>query len=147
MSHPLLPILRHQSPIFLSRPDAEALPPLHHDQKHRGHRQADEGRGDEAVLIAQVTDPGRDPGRVPNISIQSIFKREGKFIPVSDRERHGVPYDNHRRHGLAAQLPVAVDHVVDTDGDAGGVAERQHPHGEDQAEPVHLVRRADPPQE
>lgn len=66
--------------------------------------------------------------------------------PVSNRKRHGIPHQNDRRHRVAAQLAVAVDEVVDAEGDAARVAEGQGAHGHQQPEPVHAVGGADPPQ-
>lgn len=74
-------------------------------------------------------------------------KRRKKSIPISNRKRHRIPDQNDRGHRIAAQLPIAVDEVVDAECDAARVAERERAHGHEQAKPVHVVGGADAPQD
>lgn len=66
MPHPLLPILQHQPPVLLPGLDAERLAEPDHDEEDCRAGHADEGRGDEAVLVAEVFDPGGDPTDKPS---------------------------------------------------------------------------------
>lgn len=68
-------------------------------------------------------------------------------IPIAHGERHGVPNQYHTRHRIPAQLPVAVDQVVDAQRDAARVRQRQQTHRYDQSEPMHLVRRSHAPEQ
>ncbi len=50
----------NNAPVFLAASPAQRLTVLAHDQE-RGHaRQSNEGSGDEAILVAHISDPRRD---------------------------------------------------------------------------------------
>lgn len=45
-------------------------------------------------------------------------------LPIAHGKRHGVPNQDHACHCVPAQLPVAVDQVVDAQRDAACVRQR-----------------------
>lgn len=70
MPQPPFPVLHHEFPVPLAAPRPERLAPPDHDQEDGRARHADEGGGDEAVLVAEVLDPGCYP-----TSLLSIYYR------------------------------------------------------------------------
>lgn len=67
--------------------------------------------------------------------------------PVSDGKTHRVANEDDSHHGLAAQFSVRIDTVTDGKLDSDGVGETDDAHGENQAEPLHVVRGSDAPED
>ena len=61
MRRPILEALGDKRPVRLAATLAERLAPLHHDEEDGGGGHADEGGRDEAVLDAQIGEPGCYP--------------------------------------------------------------------------------------
>lgn len=104
--------------LSLSRPQPLAI-------KHNGHedatnRQRHKRDADEAVLQAQAVEPRGDA------------VRHGKA--------HGVADEYERDEGVAGNLAKRVDEVGNGERDAGGAAQGEANHGDDEAKPVDVVR-------
>jgi hypothetical protein len=127
MPHTHLPVLPSEIPIPLPAANPKRLPPPDHDEKDSRTGHADERRRHEAVLVAEVLDPRSD----------AVPKSEG----------HGVPHQDCGHQRVTAQLLVAVDQVVDAQGDATRDAEVAQAHGYHQTEPMDRVRRSNAPED
>jgi len=55
---------------------------------------------------------------------------------IAHCEGHGVAHKHDGRDRIATDIVVAVDHVIDGDGDAEGDAEGYEAEGDDEAKPV-----------
>lgn len=67
--------------------------------------------------------------------------------PVSDGKTHGVADEDHGHYGFAAQLLVGIDAVADGKLGPNGVDEPEEAQGENQAEPLYVMRSSDTPQD
>lgn len=68
-------------------------------------------------------------------------------LPVTNRKAHRVAYNNDRDDGVSPEVLVRVDAVRDGQLAAHGDARGEHIHGENESEPVDMVRRADAPED
>lgn len=73
--------------------------------------------------------------------------RDGLGSPVSDGEAHRVADEDDGHDGFAAQLLVRIDAVADGQLGADGVDEAEETEGEDETEPVDVMRGSDAPQD
>ena len=67
--------------------------------------------------------------------------------PVSDSKTHSIANQNNRHDRFAAQLPIRIDTVADGSLNTDRVCESDDAHGEDQAEPLHVMCGSDAPKD
>jgi hypothetical protein len=67
-----------------------------------------------------------------------ICDRNGSNSPIADAERHGVTNKHNGCDGITAYIVVAVDHVVDRDGDTKCDSKCYEAECYDQCKPVDI---------
>lgn len=92
----------------------------------------------------------------PMLSIQGVILNEVSVcllleleenLPISNCKRHGIPNQNHTRHGDTTQLSVAVNKVIDTKRDATGAREGQNAHSNNESKPMDLMSSTHTPKD
>lgn len=68
-------------------------------------------------------------------------------LPVSDCKAHRVADEDDGDYGLAAQILVRIYAVADGELGPDGVDKTKETQGENQTEPVYVVRGSDAPQD
>lgn len=63
----------------------------------------------------------------------------------TDGKAHSVSNDNDSRHTIRTHLLIAIDKVVDTEGNSAGVCKGEQSHCKNKAEPVDTLGCADTP--
>lgn len=107
----VIPPLRHRPP---------ALPPLHHHQERQHLRQSRKSRKNKSILIPHIRDPRRNP--------------------IINRKTHRIPNNNDRYHSFSTQILVGINAIADAELDAYGVRGGDYAHGEDETEPLDVMR-------
>lgn len=71
---------------------------------------------------------------------------KGDGLPVANSKRHGIPHQNNTGHRYSTELPITINEIVHTQGNAADVGEGQHGHRDDQTKPVDFVGSANAPE-